>query len=139
MYSQEALALEYLGLLGSHRATLGEAKQHVFTLCYAGLQVHTDLRGRMHKAREIAEVAEIVRELQARPSGSAGPFCNAPDAYTSWYQRHTWEWWKHEAARGVNVCKQYGDDGVLLRAGGGDAPRAEAEEPVQPWLEGLVS
>ena len=72
--AQEALALEYLELvevggLGRYSARLGEAKQHVFTLCYAGLQVHTDLRGRMHKAREVDEIAQIVRELQARPCG----------------------------------------------------------------------
>ena len=83
--------------MGRYSARLGEAKQHIFTLCYAGLQVHTDLRGRMHKAREVVEIAEIVRELQARPRGVAGPFCSAPDAYTAWYHRHKWEWWKHEA------------------------------------------
>ena len=145
--AQEALALEYLGLVevgavGRYSARLGEAKQHIFTLCYAGLQVHTDLRGRMHRAREVAEIAEIVRELQARPRGVAGPFCSAPDAYTAWYHRHKWEWWKHEAGKGVNVCKQYGEDGVLQEKGGGGAPPPadEPEEQLEPWLEeGLFS
>ena len=74
----------------------------------------------------------------------AGPFCSAPDAYTAWYHRHKWEWWKHEAGKGVNVCKQYGEDGVLREKGGGPGgappPADEPEEQLQPWLEeGLFS
>ena len=98
----------------------------------------------MHRAREVDEIAQIVRELQARSRGVAGPFCSAPETYTAWYHRHKWEWWKHEAGKGVNVCKQYGDDGVLQAKGGGGGAPPLAEEPeeeaLQPWLEeGLFS
>ena len=146
----EALALEYLAIRDEgHHADLNSTKQHLFTMCYAGLQVHTDLRDRLHKAREVDEMYQIVRELSERPRQAAGPFCNAPpgsaDVYTSWYNRHRWEWWKHSKGQGINLCKQWDGDGVLTAAkptlageaatsGGG---RDDEADELEPWLQGL--
>ena len=139
--AQEELGLELLAVLREgHHADLNSTKQHLFTMCYAGLQVHTDLRGRLHKARELDEMEQIVRELQARPRQAAGPFNNAPgEDYTSWYHRHRWEWWKHEKARGVNVCKAFDHDGVLAAGPRqtGEAPAAAEDDEPAEWMQGL--
>ena len=88
----EALALEYLELQRLYPADLRSVKQHLFSMCYAGLQVYTELRQAMHRARTLEQMHEIVCELARRPREARAPFNNAPgDAYTSWYRRHTWE------------------------------------------------
>ena len=61
------------------------------------MQVHTDLRDQLHKARTLDEMSEIVEECDARPPTTRAPFSTVPgDAYTSWYKRHTWEAMRHE-------------------------------------------
>ena len=65
--SPEELALEYIGLQAEYPADLRSVKQHLFSLVYAGLQVHVDLRAALHKARTLDEMHQIVLELQSRP------------------------------------------------------------------------
>lgn len=91
--AQEALALEYLDLQGTHPpAELRAVKQHLFSMCYAGLQVHTDLRERMHLARSLTQMREVVSELEGRPRASRPPFSTeVGPRHTGWYGRHTWE------------------------------------------------
>ena len=73
-------------------------KQHLFNILYADVQVHTDLRDRLHKARTLDDMAGVVAECERRPSASRFPFSTEPgDAYTCWYRRHTWEAQRHEA------------------------------------------
>lgn len=42
-------------LQDEYPADLRSVKQHLFNMCYGGLQVHTDLRAAMHKARTLEQ------------------------------------------------------------------------------------
>lgn len=95
---QTALAREYIALQTDYPTALASVKQHLFTLLYAHVQVHIDLRERMHKARTLEDMASVVEECDARTveCASRSVFCCAPgDAFTSWYRRHTWEAQRH--------------------------------------------
>ena len=74
--TQEDLALEYLELQALYPADLRGVKQHLFSICYGGLQVHTELRTRMHRARTLEQMREIVVALSEAPRISRPPFCN---------------------------------------------------------------
>jgi tRNA-dihydrouridine synthase 1 len=89
---QLELSREYLDLQAKYPADLRSVKQHLFSLMYAHLQVHVDLRERMHKARTLDDMRACVDECAERPPTSRAPFCTVSgDAYTSWYRRHAWE------------------------------------------------
>ena len=89
---QVALSREYIAIQEEYPADLRAVKQHLFTLLYAFLQVHVDLRERMHKARTLDEMTAIVDECGARPPEQRAPFNTHPGkSFTSWYRRHTWE------------------------------------------------
>jgi hypothetical protein len=45
-------------------------RQHLFTLLYAHVQVHTDLRAQLHKARTLDDMAAVVEECAARQQGT---------------------------------------------------------------------
>jgi len=111
--SSEALALEYLDIQALYPADLRSVKQHLFSLCYAGLQVHTDLRTQLHKARTLEQQRLVVEELARRPRKAALPFCNVPGPqYTSWYRRHEYEAARH-AMRHAEKGAAEAADGVL--------------------------
>lgn len=89
---QAALAQEYLDIQPSAPADLKTVKQHLFAILYAHVQVHTDLRERLHKARTLDDMAAVVQECSSRPPQQRFPFgTECGDGYTSWYKRHTWE------------------------------------------------
>ena len=110
--SPEALALEYIALQQQYPADLRSVKQHLFNICYAGLQVHTDLRTEMHRARTLEQMRGIVIDLVSRPPQARDPFCNiAGDRYTSWYKRHAWEEERHMMRLAANAAVAAPNDG----------------------------
>ena len=114
----EELALEYIALQADYPSDLRSVKQHLFSLCYAGLQVYVDLRTSMHKARTLEEMHQIVLELRSRPRETRAPFCNAPGGgYTGWYKRHTWE----ETRRAAKQQAAEANAPAACDADGGDA------------------
>jgi tRNA-dihydrouridine synthase 1 len=93
-----ALCKEYLALQAVCPADLRSVKQHLFNILYADVQVHTDLRERLYKARTLEDMAGVVEECERRPSAKRFPFSTERgDAYTCWYRRHAWEAQRHEA------------------------------------------
>ena len=95
------------------------------------MQVHTDLRDQLHKARTLDEMSEIVEECDARPPTTRAPFCTVPgDAYTSWYKRHTWEAMRHEMKkkeepRGAQEGETEGAEGAEGASGEREHENAE--------------
>ncbi|KAL1510119.1 hypothetical protein AB1Y20_006451 [Prymnesium parvum] len=88
----EQLALEYIALQDEYPSDLRSVKQHLFNMCYASLQVHTDQRAALHQARTLQQMHAIVLDLAGRPRAHRPPFCNEPgERYTCWYRRHAWE------------------------------------------------
>ena len=93
-----SLAKEYLELQAICPADLRSVKQHLFNILYAHVQVHTDLRERLHRARTLEHMVEVVEECERRPPMKRFPFSTEPgDAYSCWYRRHTWEAQRHAA------------------------------------------
>ena len=101
---QPALALEYLDLQASCPADLRSVKQHLFSILYAQVQVHTDLRERLHKARTLTDMRQVVEECAARPEMERFPFSTVRgDGYTCWYKRHAWEAQRHAAKQAMQA------------------------------------
>lgn len=121
---QQALALEYIELQACHPADLKSVKQHFFSMLYAGLQVHTDLRESMHKARTLEQMRECVEELTARPPAARSPFCDEPGPrYTCWYRRHAWEEQRtalKAAHKAAEAQREQPEPGPAIDAGGED-------------------
>ena len=120
---QIALAREYLDLQATCPANLNSVKQHLFSILYADVQVHTDLRTRLHRARTLDDMAVVVEECARRPAAQRAPFSTERDAYTGWYRRHAWE-----AERAASRKAEQHDDetGTPAAATGQDGV---AEEP----------
>ena len=135
--SQCALAREYLDLQADYPADLRSVKQHLFTLVYAHVQVHTDLRQALHKARTLEDMSIVIDECAARAEGrsAAGEdvvdqrrsvfCCEASDAYTSWYRRHHWEAERHAIKQREKAAAAAA---AAAAAEPTAAPAAEAEE-----------
>ena len=121
---QPALAAELIDIAAAQPAPRRHLKQHLFQMLYAGLHVHTDLRGALDRARSLDEMRSVVRELDARPAGREGPFCSAADGYTSWYRRHDHEHWKRPQLDGRVGCKE--------RAAARDSVECDEE---MPWMD----
>ena len=119
---QPQLAREYLQLQREYPTDLKNVKQHVFTMLYAHVQVHTDLRAALHAARTLEDMASIVDQCEERATAaadvgkgggghvSAEPqaaeggvatgrrdvfCCREGAAYTPWYRRHELEAARH--------------------------------------------
>jgi tRNA-dihydrouridine synthase 1 len=71
------LALEYLRICEDYTTDVKMMKAHLFKILFGALQLHTDLREEMVKARDLVSMKEVVRQLQSRPPG-----------VLSWYRRH---------------------------------------------------
>lgn len=132
--TQTTLAREYLALQAAYPSDLRSVKQHLFALLYANVQVHTDLRDQLHKARTLDEMSEIVEECDARPPTTRAPFSTVPgDAYTSWYKRHTWEAMRHEMKKKVEP--RGAQEGETEGAEGAEGASGEREhENAEPRL-----
>ena len=101
---QPALAIEYLDLQASCPADLRSVKQHLFSILYAHVQVHTDLRERLHKARTLDDMRAVVEECATRPEEERFPFSTVRgDGYTCWYKRHSWEAQRHAAKQALQA------------------------------------
>mmetsp|Transcript_18249 Transcript_18249/g.32745 ORF Transcript_18249/g.32745 Transcript_18249/m.32745 type:complete len:317 (+) Transcript_18249:2423-3373(+) len=71
------LALEYLRICEDYETEPKTMKAHLFKILFGSLQVHTDQRDLLVKARDLASMKEVVRALEQLPQGDK-----------SWYWRH---------------------------------------------------
>lgn len=75
--SPYTMALEYLRICEDYVTDTKTMKAHLFKILFGALQLHTDIRDRLVKARDLATMKEIVRALEQLPRGEK-----------SWYLRH---------------------------------------------------
>eukprot|EP00968_Pinguiococcus_pyrenoidosus_P017757 scaffold1790_cov257-Pinguiococcus_pyrenoidosus.AAC.52 len=81
--SQDDLAEEYLDAVEAFPgASTSIVKGHMFSICFAGLHDHPDLRQKMGAAGTLAQYRQVLRELRGRRS-SPSEACKV-----AWYRRH---------------------------------------------------
>ena len=88
---QRRLAREYLALAAATGAHVNDARAHVFKFAHGGLTAFPEVRAALAAAEDLAGVAAVVDELDARdPNGDRECRHHAPgfDAAASWYWRH---------------------------------------------------
>ena len=88
---QRRLAREYLALAAATGAHVNDARAHVFKFAHGGLNAFPEVRAALAAAEDLAGVAAVVDELDARdPNGDRECRHHAPgfDAAASWYWRH---------------------------------------------------
>ncbi|KAG0757248.1 hypothetical protein G6F16_003244 [Rhizopus arrhizus] len=73
------VAEEYLDICKEEKTNPGMIKGHMFKLLHPSLPVHTDLRARLGRARELDEFYSIVRELKERVTKEIEEKGESPD------------------------------------------------------------
>lgn len=87
---QDDLTAEYLELAKVYDARHSAVKAHLFRFLYAGLQVHTDIRGQLGAAKGLESISDVAAKLRARratgKNASGGEEAALPDI--GWYLRY---------------------------------------------------